>query len=130
MPGVRVASSVEIALDDADAAALVTEWGVFRQLDWVDAASRMRRPIMVDGRNALSVVELVDAGFAYASFGRGIRGQTDVPVTAPLVTAVEAEATGAPTSHETPAIDAPATEGSPSERHRSGTSDLDLALTD
>ena len=130
VPGVRVASSVEIALDDADAAALVTEWGVFRQLDWVDAASRMRRAIMVDGRNALSVVELVDAGFAYASFGRGIRGQTDVPVTAPLVTAVEAEATGAPTSHETPAIDAPATEGSPSERHRSGTSDLDLALTD
>jgi UDPglucose 6-dehydrogenase len=128
VPGVRVASSADVALDDADAAALVTEWGVFRQLDWTDAASRMRRAIMVDGRNALSMVELVDAGFAYASFGRGIRGQVEVPATAQVVANTETPASPAVLLEAQP-IDGAATE-SPVERHRSGASGLDLALTD
>ena len=79
VPGVHLASSVDVALEQADAAALVTEWSVFRQYDWQHAATVMRRPILVDGRNALSVAELVDAGFAYSSFGRGTWG-TDAVV--------------------------------------------------
>jgi hypothetical protein len=123
-----VASSADVALDGADAAALVTEWAVFRQLDWTDAASRMRRAIMVDGRNALSMVELVDAGFAYASFGRGIRGQADVPAPAEVASAPETSIAPAVTLESQP-IDA-ATESSSVERQRSGASGLDLALTD
>jgi hypothetical protein len=45
---------------------------VFRHLDWVEAASLMRQAILVDGRNALSIRELLDAGFTYSSFGRGV----------------------------------------------------------
>lgn len=71
VPGVRVASSVDVALDGADAAALVTEWSVFRQLDWAAAGRLMRRPVLVDGRNALSIQQLRAAGFSYSSFGRG-----------------------------------------------------------
>ncbi len=74
VPGVQLAASADEALTRADAAALVTEWPVFRQLDWRRAAGLMRRPILVDGRNALSVIEMVDAGFAYSSFGRGTWG--------------------------------------------------------
>lgn len=130
VPGVRVASSIEVLLDGADAAALVTEWGVFRQLDWSEAASRMRRAIMVDGRNALSAVELVDAGFAYASFGRGIRRPAESAQTVEIAPTMEATATG-----EAHALEAPMTEGtgadaSPVQRQRADTSGLDLALTD
>jgi len=71
VPGVLVAASVDEALEGADAAALVTEWGEFRRLDWSRAAKLMRRAVLVDGRNALSPQELTDAGFSYASFGRG-----------------------------------------------------------
>ena len=130
VPGVRVASSVEVALDEADAAALVTEWAAFRQLDWSDAASRMRRAIMVDGRNALSVVELVDAGFAYASFGRGVRGQAEAQATSQLPATVQGTAAAEAMSTEPPLAETPAIDGSPVERHRAGTSGLDLALTD
>jgi UDPglucose 6-dehydrogenase len=84
VPGVVVADTVDEALTGADAAALATEWLEFRQLDWRRAAGLMRRPIIVDGRNALSPLELVDAGFAYASFGRGTWGTTEAVVETPL----------------------------------------------
>ena len=84
VPGVVVADTVDEALTGADAAALATEWLEFRQLDWRRAAALMRRPIIVDGRNALSPLELVDAGFAYASFGRGTWGTTEAVVETPL----------------------------------------------
>lgn len=71
VPGVRIADSIDDALDGADAVALATEWNVFRRIDWHRAASLMRRAIVVDGRNALPAADLVAAGFTYSSFGRG-----------------------------------------------------------
>ena len=41
------------ALEGADAAVLVTEWPEFAELDWAEAAKRMARPLIVDGRNFL-----------------------------------------------------------------------------
>jgi UDPglucose 6-dehydrogenase len=130
VPGVRVASSVDVALDGADAAALVTEWGIFRQLDWFDAAARMRRAIMVDGRNALSAIELVDAGFAYASFGRGIRRPAESAQPVGIASTIEATTAGEAGSLDPRMNEDVAPDASPVERHRSGTSGLDLALTD
>jgi UDPglucose 6-dehydrogenase len=118
VPGVHLASSVDVALEGSDAAALVTEWSVFRQLDWRQAATSMRRAIMVDGRNALSVVELVDAGFAYASFGRGTWRPAN-----------EQEA-GQDAQPETTTDDFVASHPEHVERHRSATSPLDLARTE
>jgi hypothetical protein len=74
-------------------------------------------------------VELVDAGFAYASFGRGIRGQADVPAPAEVAPASETSIAPAVALEAQP-IDTTDTESSPVERQHSGASGLDLALTD
>ena len=53
MPKVEMCDSALAALDGADAAVLVTEWPEFAELDWGEAAKRMARPLLVDGRNFL-----------------------------------------------------------------------------
>src|SRR4051812_49080559 len=68
--GARVCDSATEALDGADAAVLVTEWPEFRELDWQDALGRMRKPLMVDGRNFLDGDLLEKAGFTYEGVGR------------------------------------------------------------
>ena len=49
---------------------LVTEWPEFAELDWAEAASRMARPLIVDGRNFLDPDALRAAGFEYEGIGR------------------------------------------------------------
>ena len=68
--GVQVAASALDALDDADAAVIVTEWNEFRALLHPDARVRMRRPLLVDGRNLLDAAAAVAAGFEYEAIGR------------------------------------------------------------
>ncbi len=59
------------AVDGADAVVLVTEWPEFRDLDWVDEVKeRMRKPLIVDGRNFLDRDALVAAGYTYEGVGR------------------------------------------------------------
>jgi UDPglucose 6-dehydrogenase len=69
MPGVEMCGSAIEALEGADAAVLVTEWGEFGELDWSDAAARMSRPLIVDGRNFLDPGRLRAAGFTYEGIG-------------------------------------------------------------
>ena len=68
--GVAIASSALDALDGADAAVLVTEWPELRELDWAEAARRMRSRVLVDGRNLLDPAALRALGFAYEGIGR------------------------------------------------------------
>jgi UDPglucose 6-dehydrogenase len=71
LAGARIADSALEAVDGADAVVLVTEWPEFRELDWTgEVKSRMRVPLVVDGRNFLDRDELVDAGFTYEGIGR------------------------------------------------------------
>ena len=49
---------------------LVTEWPEFAELDWAEVASRMARPLLVDGRNFLDPQTLIAAGFEYEGIGR------------------------------------------------------------
>jgi UDPglucose 6-dehydrogenase len=70
LEGVELCDSALDALAGADAAVLVTEWPEFAELDWADAASRMARPLLVDGRNFLDPKALVAAGFEYEGIGR------------------------------------------------------------
>jgi UDPglucose 6-dehydrogenase len=67
---VEMATSAMEALEGADAAVLVTEWGEFAELDWTGAAERMARPLIVDGRNFLDPEALTGAGFEYEGIGR------------------------------------------------------------
>ena len=66
---VEMAGSALEALDGADAAVLVTEWREFAALDWSEAAARMARPLIVDGRNFLDAKALLAAGFEYEGIG-------------------------------------------------------------
>jgi len=68
--GLAVVDSATMALVDADAAGLVTEWREFALLDWEALGRLMRRRVVVDGRNALSPEAMRAAGFAYSAFGR------------------------------------------------------------
>jgi UDPglucose 6-dehydrogenase len=70
IPDLDVVDSVREALRDAEAVGIVTEWPEFTNLDWGDVADEMSGRVVVDGRNALPVASLRDAGFRYAAFGR------------------------------------------------------------
>src|SRR3954454_21918976 len=71
LAGASICSSALECLDGADAVVLVTEWPEFGELDWSgEVRSRMRTPVVVDGRNYLDREALVEAGFAYEGIGR------------------------------------------------------------
>lgn len=70
LPGVEMMDTAQEALTDCDAAVLVTEWSEFRDIDWNEAAERMRRPLLIDGRNFLDPDVLGSAGFLYEGIGR------------------------------------------------------------
>jgi UDPglucose 6-dehydrogenase len=70
LSSVEIAGSAMEALDRADAAVLVTEWAEFAELDWGEAAGRMARALLVDGRNYLDAEKLRKAGFEYEGIGK------------------------------------------------------------
>ena len=70
LPGVEMKDTAQDALADSDAAVLVTEWSEFRDIDWTVAADRMRRPLLIDGRNFLDAGNLRSAGFLYEGIGK------------------------------------------------------------
>ena len=64
--GVRYCTQVEEALEDADAIVLVTEWPLYRELDWEHV-----KPVpLVDGRNFLDRERLSALGFKVIGVGR------------------------------------------------------------
>jgi hypothetical protein len=71
VPGLEVAQDWEDAVRGADAVLLLTEWREFIDLDWNRLGALVNRRIVIDGRNVLPGRRLADAGFVYASFGRG-----------------------------------------------------------
>ncbi len=72
LPQATVHGSPLEALEGADAAVLVTEWPELAVLDWGEAARRMRKPILVDGRNMLDPQHMRAAGFVYEGIGRAV----------------------------------------------------------
>jgi len=68
--GLTFADSALDALQDADAAVLVTEWKELVELDWDEVARRMNGGLIIDGRNALDPDHVRAAGLAYEGIGR------------------------------------------------------------
>ena len=72
----RIVRSVEFcadayeAADGADAAVIVTEWEEFRRLDLLQVKERMRRPLIVDGRNIFDRRLMASLGIDYEGIGR------------------------------------------------------------
>src|SRR3954449_6115684 len=57
-------------LEGADALAINTEWGEFRNPDFVEMKRRMRSPVIFDGRNLYDPEQIREHGFTYYSIGR------------------------------------------------------------
>jgi UDPglucose 6-dehydrogenase len=57
-------------LEGADALAINTEWGEFRNPDFAEIHRRMTSPVIFDGRNLYSLAQMKNAGFIYYSIGR------------------------------------------------------------
>jgi UDPglucose 6-dehydrogenase len=68
--GVEFSDSVLEAVEDADAAVVVTEWPELHDLASSDVRQAMRTPLIVDGRNMLDPATVRAAGFSYESVGR------------------------------------------------------------
>lgn len=58
------------AMEGADALAIVTEWNEFRTLDFNEARSLLKSPVIFDGRNVLDPAKAAKAGFKYFCIGR------------------------------------------------------------
>ena len=57
-------------LEGADALAINTEWGEFRNPDFDEIRRRMRTPVIFDGRNLYEPDTMREHGFTYYSIGR------------------------------------------------------------
>jgi UDPglucose 6-dehydrogenase len=58
------------ALGGADALAIMTEWGDYQRPEFKEMASRMRSPVIFDGRNLYEPAKMRQLGFTYHSIGR------------------------------------------------------------
>ena len=70
LPDLEYCSDPYQASHGADAIVIVTEWDEFRRMDWTLVRSLVDRPLIIDGRNMLSVAQLTESGFHYVSVGR------------------------------------------------------------
>lgn len=75
LPGVEFAESAYACIQDADAAAIITEWDEFRALDLQRVKALLKAPIVVDLRNIYQTRTMKDLGFRYVCIGRGLRGE-------------------------------------------------------
>jgi UDPglucose 6-dehydrogenase len=67
---VTFAETNYVAVEGADALAIVTEWNEYRHPDLRRVKEALRRPIVVDGRNLYDPVRMRSLGFTYLSIGR------------------------------------------------------------
>jgi len=67
---VEIVGSVLEAVQGADAAVIVTEWGELAELASPEVLAAMANPLIIDGRNLLDPEETRRAGFTYEGIGR------------------------------------------------------------
>ncbi|NJO32001.1 MAG: UDP-glucose/GDP-mannose dehydrogenase family protein [Rhodospirillales bacterium] len=70
MPDLVYCDDPYVAMKDADAVVLLTEWNSYRALDIGRMKAALRQPIVVDLRNIYRPDEMRTAGFQYSSVGR------------------------------------------------------------
>jgi UDPglucose 6-dehydrogenase len=72
-------------LAGADALLVLTDWQEFRNPDWARVRARLNQPVVIDGRNLYSLVDLREAGFVYYSVGRPRIGSIAATLTTEIV---------------------------------------------
>lgn len=71
LPAVEMFDDPYKLADDCDALMLIAEWNEFKQLDLERLKSRMKQPVLFDGRNIYDPVYMRKLGFKYRAMGRG-----------------------------------------------------------
>jgi len=66
--------SPDTAAEGVDALIVMTEWNIFRSPDFASLKSKMKAPVIFDGRNLYSPQLLQELGFVYHSIGRQSTG--------------------------------------------------------
>ncbi len=69
----KLCNSPEETLSNADALVIVTEWNIFSSPDFDLIKSKLRQPVIFDGRNLYDPTYLQKLGFKYYAIGRGER---------------------------------------------------------
>ncbi len=67
----KLCQTAEAALEGADCLVIVTEWQQFRSPDFEALKSKLKDPVIVDGRNLYSPEQMVKKGITYYAIGRG-----------------------------------------------------------
>ncbi len=68
------AEDMYAALTGADALVICTEWNEFRSPDFAEIRTRLKAPLIFDGRNLFRPEQLAREGFEYHSVGRATSG--------------------------------------------------------
>ncbi len=68
--GISYADSPVEALDGADALIITTEWKEFRSPDFEAIKTRLKQPVVIDGRNLYEPAMMRSLGIEYLSIGR------------------------------------------------------------
>lgn len=69
-PALSFESEIESCVANSDAILHLTEWKIYREIDPVSLKSKVRTPIIIDGRNALDRDRWVKAGWKFRALGR------------------------------------------------------------
>jgi UDPglucose 6-dehydrogenase len=69
-PDLRYSETPLEALQDADALIIVTEWKAFKSPDFEDVKSRLKQPVIFDGRNLFEPSSVKTQGIEYHGIGR------------------------------------------------------------
>ena len=67
---IAYAPDAYVALEDADALLICTEWNEFRRPDFTRMQEAMSHPLIIDGRNLYDPQQMASLGFRYESIGR------------------------------------------------------------
>ncbi len=67
---INYADGAYSALENTDALIIVTEWNEFRNPDFNIMRTRLKEPLIFDGRNLYDVEKMKESGFTYYSIGR------------------------------------------------------------
>lgn len=69
--GLELASDAYVALNEADALVICTEWRVFKNPDFDEMKQRLKAQLIFDGRNLYDPQLMQEEGFVYYGIGRG-----------------------------------------------------------
>ena len=74
LPGLQPCRDAYHASEGADALIIMTEWNLFRNLEFEKLKASMRSPVLLDLRNIYDPARVAAAGFTYISVGRRAQG--------------------------------------------------------